>query len=249
MTRTVGRGMSGKIHIGTSGWNYEGWKGPLYPDGISGKDLLPEYASHFKTCEINNTFYNTPSDRSVIGWRMTTPDDFIFAVKASRYITHRKKLNDPEQSTKRFFDAVEQLENKLGPILFQLPPRWHYNHERLAAFLKSLPAGHRYAFEFRDQSWLNDDAYALLAKHKANLCFYDFKQFRNPEKITADFVYIRLHGPQAEAYGGSYSDDDLQSYADKIKQWQRSGDVFCYFDNDQKACAPHDAKRLIALLR
>ncbi len=239
----------GKIYIGTSGWSYDSWEGTLYPEKLKPKDRLPEYCKTFKTSEINNTFYSLPTKSAVKNWYEETPTDFIFAVKASRFITHNKKLKDPKSSFRKFFTAVDKLEDKLGPILFQLPPRFKYNGERLKEFLKALPKGHRYTFEFRDQTWLNDECYETLEQHKASLCVYDIRQFQSPEVATADFMYLRLHGPEAQAYGGSYNLRTLRKYADKIKKWKKHGDVYVYFDNDQKARAPHDAKRLIDLLK
>ena len=234
-----------KVHIGTSGWSYSQWKDNFYPPEIKSADYLKHYASVFDTTEINNSFYHLPKEKSLKKWLEVTPSDFIFAIKASRYITHNKKLKDPEESIDNFFAAIKPIKNKSGPVLFQLPPNWHANAERLKAFLETLPEGYRYTFEFRDQDWLNDEIFQLLEKHNAALCVYDFKGFQSPEIITADFVYIRLHGPE-KAYQGSYHGNRLNSYADKIKQWQQDGhDVYCFFDNDDKGCAPKDAQDLL----
>lgn len=236
----------GQVHIGTSGWDYAAWKGKFYPDTVPSGQLLPEYAKSFATVEINRSFYRLPTHRALVTWREQTPDDFIFACKASRYLTHRKKLKDPDEPVNRLMRTLEPLENKLGPILFQLPPNWRVNPERLEVLLQRLPAGHRYTFELRDQSWLREDIYELLEQHNAALCFYDFKGFRSPEIVTADFVYVRLHGPNEQPYWGAYDGRSLSAYARKMKRWTQAGkDVYCYFDNDWEACAPNDAKRLL----
>lgn len=240
--------MARSVFIGTSGWNYDGWKGSLYPEGIRAKDLLPAYAETFRTVEINNTFYSLPSEKTVRTWYEASPKNFIFAVKVSRFITHNKKLKDPAESVRKFFSVISGLDDKLGPLLFQLPPRWRVNPQRLKELLQVLSRDYRYTFEFREPSWLCDEVYDILARYDANLCFYDFKQFRPPEILTTDFAYVRLHGPLKEAYGGSYSGASLASYARKIKEWKVKK-VYCYFDNDQKAQAPKDALRLIEKLK
>ena len=172
----------GKIYIGTSGWSYDSWEGTLYPEGLKPKDRLPEYCKTFKTSEINNTFYSLPTKSAVKNWYEETPTDFIFAVKASRFITHNKKLKDSKSSFRKFFTAVDKLEDKLGPILFQPPPRFKYNGERLKEFLKALPKGHRYTFEFRDQTWLNDECYETLEQHK-QACAYMISVSSNRRRL------------------------------------------------------------------
>ncbi len=237
------------IHIGTSGWNYDDWIGRFYPGDIKNHELLSEYAKTFSTVELNNSHYQLPKPDAVQDWVDQSPSSFIFSCKAHRYITHAKKLTDPEEGLGLMMDALRPLGNKLGPILFQLPGRWKVNRERLTSYLQALPKGYRYAFEFRDTSWLCRDVYGLLREHQVALCFYDYKGYRSPEEITADFVYIRLHGPNQAAYTGSYDGRTLAAYARKIKTWSESGmDVYCYFDNDQNGCAPADARDLLAKL-
>lgn len=234
------------IRIGTSGWNYKSWVGPFYPDKTGQERLLAEYAKAFDSVELNNSFYHLPGRKSVEKWRDTTPRGFLFACKANRFITHMKKLKDPRPGLARFLKSVKPLGGKLGPILFQLPPHWRVDAERLEGFCKALPKGGRYAFELRDKSWLREEIYDVLRRHNSALCFYDLKGFRSPEIVTADFVYVRLHGPREEPYQGSYDWRTLAAYARKFRRWSQGGcDVFCYFDNDQEACAPHDARRLI----
>ncbi len=237
------------IHIGTSGWHYDHWVGPFYPDDLSKSQFLAFYCRSFRTVEINNTFYQLPAKETLATWRDTVPADFLFSVKASRYITHNKKLKDPQVSLAKFVDRIQVLGERLGPILFQLPPRWHFNGQRLEAFLQSLPAKYRYAFEFRDPSWLNGQAYDILGRYGAALCLYDFDGRQSPKEVTADFVYVRLHGPDG-AYRGKYDSQTLSGWAGAFSTWAGEGkDVFCYFDNDQHGYAVRNALDLQAMLR
>lgn len=236
------------VYVGTSGWSYDHWKGRFYPKTVSTEELLACYARSFSTVEINNSFYRLPTREALETWASRVPADFVFSVKASRYITHMKKLRDPASSAARFLGRVKHLGDRLGPILFQLPPRWRFNEARLAAFLEALPAGRRYAFELRDPSWLNESAYRLLKSHNAACCIYELAGFQSPERLTADFVYVRLHGPGA-AYEGSYDSATLDRWAEKIRTWSRAGlAVYCYFDNDERAYAPRNALELGGLL-
>jgi uncharacterized protein YecE (DUF72 family) len=238
----------GAIHIGTSGWSYPHWIGPYYPDGTKAASFLSVYARDFASVEINQTFYQLPAPSVVGAWHDETPANFVFACKASRYITHMKKLKDPVQSTERFFDAIAPLGDKLGPILFQLPPRWRVNGDRLANFLDALPESFRYAFEFRDKSWFTAEVYGMLACRDAAVCTYDLDGWRSPVKLTASFMYIRLHGPDGP-YRGTYDGRTLFGWARRIESWAARGcDVFCYFDNDEKGFAAIDARRLAAMI-
>jgi len=184
---------SGGLCIGTSGWSYPHWRGPFYPEDLPGERMLEYYAGHFHSVEINNSFYQLPQEQSLWRWCDAVPRDFVFAAKASRYITHMKKLRDPQASTRGFLQRMETLGRRLGPILFQLPPRWHFNEARLAGLLECLPDRHRYAFEFRDHSWHVQRCYRLLQWHNAAFCIYDLDGFVSPRQVTADFVYVRLH--------------------------------------------------------
>jgi uncharacterized protein YecE (DUF72 family) len=234
----------GRIRIGTSGWSYGHWLGTFYPEGTRQRDLLAIYAERFESVEINRTFYKLPAAGTMTVWQAQTPAGFLFAAKASRYLTHRKKLKDPEEPVGRLLGCVEALGDKLGPVLFQLPPRWRVNPERLGRLLEVLPNRHRYAFEFRDPSWHEPKILELLSKRGAAFCIFDLAGERSPIEVTADFVYIRLHGPGA-AYQGSYDGRTLSGWARRIRDWSEAGkDVYCYFDNDEKAYAPQDALRL-----
>jgi uncharacterized protein YecE (DUF72 family) len=237
------------VHVGTSGWHYEHWRGPFYPEDLRVDGFLAYYAGRFATVEINNSFYRLPSERALATWRETAPPGFIFAVKASRFITHLKKLKDPERSLAPFLERMALLGEKLGPILLQLPPRWHFDAARLTAFLAALPAGRRYALELRDRSWINDRALELLATHGAAFCIYELAGYLSPREVTADFVYIRLHGPGG-AYQGKYDTRTLGAWAEAMAGWSQQGrEVFCYFDNDEAGYAAQDAGQLQDMLR
>jgi uncharacterized protein YecE (DUF72 family) len=237
-----------KVHIGTSGWHYMPWRGPFYPETMKPKDFLSFYVTRFATAELNNPFYRLPTEAAVQCWRDTTPDTFLFAWKASRYITHMLKLKNAQNGLDVMFSRAEELGPKLGPILFQLPPSLKVNRERLADFLKILPAGHRYTFEFRHSSWYEPRILDLLREHDASLCLSDHAAAPAPWEVTASFVYVRGHGPSGR-YWGSYSDETLAKWAEDIGRWREEGRaVFCYFDNDIKSAAPEDARRLVDLI-
>lgn len=227
----------GRAWIGTSGWQYDHWTGPVYEKGLDTAGKLARCAKDLNSVEVNSTFYGLPSKETVKAWYAATPGNFRFAVKASRYITHMKKLKDPAKSIERFFAAIAPLDDKLGPILFQLPPRWHVNAARLSQFLEALPDGYRYAFEFRDESWHCDEILEILAGRDAAFCIFDIAGGLSPTEVTADFTYIRLHGPGG-AYQGSYSQQALSGWVGRISQWQANGtDCYCYFDNDEAGYA------------
>jgi uncharacterized protein YecE (DUF72 family) len=240
--------MTLQIHIGTSGWSYDHWKGPFYPGHLADERMLACYAGHFRTTEINTSFYHLPAEETLKLWHELTPADFLFAVKGSRYITHMKKLKDPGQSVSAFLRRIRILGDKLGPILFQLPPRWRFNKERLAAFLDALSGEFRYAFEFRDRSWLNEETREMLSRHGAAFCIYELGGFLSPKEITSDLVYVRLHGPGGP-YQGSYNDECLSGWAGDFARWAAQGHaVFCYFDNDERGYAARNAMSLQAML-
>jgi uncharacterized protein YecE (DUF72 family) len=194
--------------------------------------------------EINNSFYRLPQKKTFEQWRDTVPSGFIFAVKASRFITHMKKLKDPETALATFMERISGLGEKLGPILFQLPPYWRLNLERLKAFLAALPNGYRYVFEFRDPTWFHPAVYQALAKHEAAFCLYELAGLRSPIELTADFTYLRLHGP-GDAYSGCYPTETLKQWADAFFNWAKAGkEVYCYLDNDELGYAAQNAAEL-----
>lgn len=233
-----------KILIGTSGWHYSHWRGPFYPADMPAEKYLRYYAGIFDTVEINNSFYRLPEAETFAEWRDSVPRGFVFTVKASRYITHMKKLKDATEPVENFIERASVLGEKLGPILFQLPPRWKINADRLTDFLSILPEGLRYAFEFRDSTWFHVSVYEALTKQGAAFCIFDLDRNLSPKKVTADFVYVRLHGPDG-AYRGSYPEKTLKEWAEDIKGWRKEGrDVYIYFDNDEAGYAAADAMRL-----
>lgn len=240
--------MPSHVHIGTSGWHYNHWRGPFYPERFPPSRMLDFYLQRFDTVEINNSFYRLPTETALRSWHDSTPVGFCFAVKASRFLTHMKKLKDPERGLSNFLSRVEILGNKLGPILFQLPPGWGLDLERLKAFLGALPRGRRYGFELRHPGWHVPAVYDLLGEYNAAFCAYELAGFRSPIQVTADFAYVRLHGPEG-AYQGSYSRAALGFWADQIRGWRRLKAVYIYFDNDQAGFAARNALELKELVR
>jgi uncharacterized protein YecE (DUF72 family) len=238
----------GRWRIGTSGWSYRHWRGVFYPQGLKQADELAFYAGRFASVEVNGTFYRLIAAETFRKWCEQTPAGFVFACKGSRYLTHMKRLKEQGQGVRRLFERLDALEERLGPVVFQLPDRFKPDLERLAGFIDALPRAHRYAFEFRDPAWFEPGVLALLAQRNAALCLYEFAGRTAPFELTADFVYIRLHGPGA-AYQGSYDDATLAGWAERIRGWAGQGrDVYCYFDNDERGFAPHNAARLEELL-
>lgn len=234
------------LRVGCSGWQYKHWKGDLYPADLREAGWLEHYARTFDTVELNNSFYRLPGRTTFEGWRERSPMRFLFAVKASRYLTHLKKLKDPEAPVALFFDRAAGLGPKLGPVLYQLPPRWPLDVDRLRTFLAALPAG-RHAVEFRDPSWLVPQVFELLETHGAALCLHDMTGSATGRLRVGPFVYARFHG--VTRYGGRYADDELQPWAEWLRGEHDAGrDVFAYFNNDIGGHAPRDAVRLRALL-
>lgn len=232
------------VRIGTSGWHYKHWCGPFYEAKLPASRMLSCYYQHFNTVEINNSFYKLPSENTFRAWKESTPAKFCFAVKASRFITHMKKLKNPENALENFLPRTEALGEKLGPILFQLPPRWTLNLERLEHFLQALPRKHRYAFEFREPSWHTDRVYEILQRYNAAFCIFELAGLHAPMQLTADWTYVRLHGPGGP-YQGSYSHQVLRHWAERIAGWRsRLKSIFVYFDNDQAGYAAKNALEL-----
>lgn len=232
------------IHIGTSGWSYKHWRGIFYPLNLNAKEYLQYYCKHFSTVEINNSFYHLLKDETVKNWGEIVPTNFIFAVKANRYITHIKRLREPETRIANFIESIKSFDEKLGPILFQLPPKFGFNPERLELFLETLPDYYRYVFEFRDRSWFNSQTYDILRKNNIAFCIYSLGDYQSPKEITSDFVYIRLHGPGGLGYN-KYNDEKLNEFCDDIINFQKQGkEVFCYFNNDEAGYAIENAFKL-----
>ena len=240
--------MSG-LFIGTSGWHYDSWRGPFFPEGVPKKAWLAWYAGRFPTTELNGVFYRTPSVEAVRGWYEQTPDDFLFAWKASKFITHWKRLTVKSRNSIALMETrLRLLKHKAGPVLFQLPPQFQADRERLASFLRLLRKRRHYAFEFRHASWYDECILDLLREHDVSLCLSDHHDAPAPWVATASHVYVRGHGPGGR-YRDHYPEQTLRDWAKSIRRWQRQRrTVYVYFDNDQKSAAPKDAQRLITLL-
>ncbi len=221
-----------ELRLGTSGWNYKHWRGTVYPKGVPARRWLEHYATLFDTVEVNATFYRLQKPEVPRAWAAQTPDGFVFAVKGSRYLTHVKRLAATERGVERFFASVEGLRDasKLGPVLWQLPPNFHRDDERLATFLGGLPSG-RHAVELRHASWFVDDVYALLAEHDAALVAADDPDMPfQTRRRTASWAYARFH--KGDLRDGDYSQDALRTWKRRLAAWQRKGDVYAYFNND-----------------
>jgi uncharacterized protein YecE (DUF72 family) len=236
------------VRIGTSGWHYADWAEAFYPATTRDSARLAYYATRFSTTEINASFYRVPTEKAVEGWYEQTPEGFLFAWKASRFVTHTKRLLDVKDSVAFIVGRMEALRDKFGPVLWQLPPSLKHDRERLARFIGVLPLKYRHVIEFRDPSWYATDIFDLLSDHNIALCISDHAAAPAPWEVTAAHVYIRMHGPSGH-YVGSYSAAALSALAQRIRHWRReSRDVFCFFDNDIKAAAPRDAAILLARL-
>jgi uncharacterized protein YecE (DUF72 family) len=240
-------GPVGEILIGCSGWVYADWRGVLYPKGLPQRRWLERYAECFSTVEVNSTFYRLARPEAVEAWVRQTPPDFVFTLKASRYLTHMKRLTDMDRGVRRFYDSVAPLveSGKLGPVLWQLPESFHRNDERLAYALEHLPPG-RHAFEFRHPSWFTGDVYARLRGHDVALVIGDTPErpFQTHE-LTTDFTFIRFHHGH-RGRGGNYSPSELDEWAERIDDWRREVAVFAYFNNDWQAYAVRNARYLKA---
>ena len=251
------RGMA-DLFIGTSGWVYSHWERIFYPENLPSKDKLKYYSQHFKTAEINYSFYHLPRPSTYQNWYSQTPDDFLFAVKASRFITHVKRLKEVKDAWKQFLENALNLKEKLGPILFQFPPSFKATEEdikRLTEFLKLLNATRgrasgnlRFAFEFRHKSWCEEKIYKLLKKYNVAWVIADSPRYPKAEVVTADFAYIRLHGSKI-MFASKYTKKEIEDLSKKIKNWLKNGDVFCYFNNDFQGYAIENAKELINQLK
>ncbi len=255
MSRGYSPNMVGRAYVGVSGWTYPPWRGDFYPKGLPQREELAYAASRLTSIEINGSFYALQKPESYRKWRDATPDDFVFAVKGSRFITHMKRLGDAEEPLARFFGSgVFELGSKLGPVLWQLPETFQYDADRLAAFFDQLPRrtpdgrAVRHALEFRSKTFERPDAYALLREHRIATVLADTAgRWPKVDEDTADFRYVRLHG-DAELYTSGYDDAALDAWAARVRPWLEDRDVHVYFDNDAKGYAPHDAVRLIARL-
>jgi len=243
----------GEARVGTSGFVYPHWKGAFYPEDLPQKRWFAHYATRFSTVEVNNTFYRLPSEDVVRAWRDQAPEGFVYAFKASRYLTHRKKLlpgGSHPDALRDFVERLLPLGDKLGPLLFQLPPQMRKDVPRLRAFLVRLPPRElRYVFEFRHPSWHDDEVYDLLGEHGVALCLHDWKDAPTPhDVVTARTVYVRFHGVE-HPYAGWYTGRRLRAWVPRVSRWRAAGhDVYLYFNNDEAAYATRDAAWLARAL-
>jgi uncharacterized protein YecE (DUF72 family) len=241
-----------QVRIGCSGWNYQHWRnGVFYPPRLPARRWLAFYAERFDTVEVNATFYRLPRREAVERWAAEAPQGFSFAIKVSRYLTHVKRLTETARHVELLLDRIEPLRaaDKLGPLLWQLPPTFRRDDDRLARALGEFPAGLRHALEFRHESWFADDVLELLRDHNVALVIADRPEIASFQRheLTADFTFIRFHFGR-RGRRGNYSLGELQDWARRIERWRASGDVFAYFNNDWEGFAPADALSLRKLL-
>jgi len=236
------------IRIGTSGWYYDHWRQRFYPADLPRSKWFEYYAQHFDTVEINNTFYHLPKEQTLRRWRELAPEGFLYAVKANRYITHIRKLHDASEPLERFFERVDLLKDRLGPILYQLPPSLHKNLDLLAGFIKLLPKSKPAVFEFRHESWYADETFDLLDESGVGFCIHDMPGNESPHIVTGQVIYIRFHGTTGR-YSGSYSKSQLQDWANWLRnQTPKARAIYVYFNNDSQAHAIKNAKQLKELI-
>lgn len=241
--------MSVNYFIGTSGWHYEDWRGIFYPKELAKAKWLEFYSRNFATVELNNSFYRLPSENALANWRNSSPADFIFAVKVSRFITHIKRLKDTGEAVEKFISRARILGDKLGPLLYQLPPNMHRNDGVLDSFLSTLPAEMKHVIEFRHESWLDEGIFQILRKYNIGFCVFDMPSLGCPLVATADFAYIRFHG-SASLYSSCYTDAELAGWAKKLAALAgKTRTIYIYFNNDIGGFAVRNAVTLHNYLR
>jgi uncharacterized protein YecE (DUF72 family) len=247
MTVTSGQDEAVAVHVGTSGWQYRDWRGSFYPARLAQGRWLEQYAAAFAVVEVNNTFYRLPERSTFEEWAARTPDDFVFAMKASRYLTHVKRLGDPAEPVARMLDHAGGLGRKLGPVLLQLPPNLRADLTRLSDTLARFPERVLVAFEPRHESWFTNDVYKLLGQHNVALCLTDRARRKGPVVRTADWYFLRFHEGLARPRP-CYGDGALSGWIERLaEQWPATADGFVFFNNDQRACAVRDAARFAVL--
>ncbi len=237
------------LRVGCSGYHYEHWRGPFYPEYLDERAYLDYYSKRFNTVELNVTFYRLPEREAFVKWYSDTPEGFIFSLKGSRFITHIKKLKSFEEPLEVFFSRASLLKEKLGPILWQLPPNLSYNRERFKAFLEGIKRYNaKNVFEFRNSSWIKKEVFQILEKEGCAICMADWPEFLKDLPVTADFVYMRRHGHGT--YSSSYSTEELKDDARLINTFlKQKKDVYIYFNNDANGYAPLNALELLSLLK
>jgi uncharacterized protein YecE (DUF72 family) len=244
--------MGRRLRVGCSGWNYRSWRGRFYPPDLPVARWLEHYAGVFDTVEVNNTFYRLPEAGTFASWRAQTPRGFLAAIKASRFLTHIKRLRDPQEPLERLLTRASALGTSFGPVLYQLPSSFHRDMDRLAGFLQALPRHPtpgarrrvRHVIEFRHASWYEPEVFQLLARFDVGLCLHDKSDSAIDAPFVGPWAYVRFHGTNGH-YHGSYSDKALARWAARLaEQWQEGREVYAYFNNDPDAVAPGDALRL-----
>lgn len=235
--------MTFEVRIGTSGWEYDHWRGDFYPVDLPRDRWLEFYADRFDTVELNASFYRLPEAETFARWGRRVPGKFRFAVKASRYLTHLRRLREPEEPLARLWSHAARLKGRLGPMLYQLPPRWRPNVDRLDAFLAAIPRDRPQAVEVRDRRWYRPDVLDMLDAAGVALVIHDMPDSRTPIRRVGPMVYLRFHGA-GERYGGAYSSQLLSAWARRIAAWADEAPVWAYFNNDIGGHAVRDADRL-----
>jgi uncharacterized protein YecE (DUF72 family) len=238
----------GRAFVGCSGWEYKHWRGDFYPAELPRTRWFEHYAAAFDTVEINNTFYRLPEETTFMAWAARAPAGFTYAVKASRFLTHMKKLKDPEEPLDRLFSRMLPLGSHLGPVLYQLPPGWKLDRGRLEYFLQALARGARHVIEFRDPSWYADEVMKMLERNRVSLCLHDMRGSATGRERVGPFVYVRFHGVTGQ-YSGGYSREQLEGWAAWLQTARAAEtDVYAYFNNDVGGHAPRNAVTLRCLL-
>lgn len=236
------------IRIGCSGWNYRHWRGPFYPEKLPVKRWFDHYSSIFSTVELNTSFYHLPKAETFEKWRDQAPEGFRYAVKAPRFITHMKKLKDCSEPIEEFLGRARKLGSTIGPILYQLPPRWSFNRERLEDFIGLLPRDLVHVMEFREKSWISEEVLTLLNARGIGFCTHDMAESTTPLWASGPIAYVRFHGGEGK-YWGRYPDERLLIWSDWMTEQARAGrQVWCYFNNDIYAHAIDDALTLRAMV-
>ena len=237
-----------EVRVGTSGWSYDHWRGRFYPEDLGTAKRLSYYCQKFDTVEVNSSFYHLPRETTFEKWRDSTPERFVFSVKASRYITHVKKLTGVEEAVQRFIERATRLGSKLGPILWQLPPQLKRNDEKLEGFLSVLPESFEHVFEFRDRSWICQEVVDLLDRYDASFCSISSPEIVTDLMVSGPIGYLRMHG-RGSWYGSNYTTDELRQWAEKIRDaFSRCDRWFVYFNNDANAYAVYNALELRSML-